>query len=262
MSILLFFICLCASIVGAVVGAGGGVIIKPVLDLFHLLPVSTVSFSSGCTVLCMSIVSLIRTRNNGVRIQLRVSTPLAIGSVLGGLLGHRLFEWVRSGFGQENILGAVQAALLTAVMIVVLIYVCSKDRIPSMRTEHVAAIALIGLLLGLTSSFLGIGGGPYNVAALFLFFSMDAKTAAKNSLYIIAFSQLSSILSAVITQSVPAFAPQHLLAMIAGGIGGALLGAAVSKRLDNRGVEKVLKLLVVFIIGINLYNVFRFALQG
>ena len=54
MSAVLFVICLIASTTGAIAGFGGGVIIKPVLDLFGLLPVATVSFLSGCTVLSMS----------------------------------------------------------------------------------------------------------------------------------------------------------------------------------------------------------------
>ena len=36
-----------ASIAGAICGIGGGVIIKPVLDLFGLDSVSTISFLSG-----------------------------------------------------------------------------------------------------------------------------------------------------------------------------------------------------------------------
>lgn len=48
-----FIISLLASVVGAICGIGGGVIIKPTLDLFHLDSVATVSFLSGCTVLVM-----------------------------------------------------------------------------------------------------------------------------------------------------------------------------------------------------------------
>ena len=40
-----------ASIVGAICGIGGGVIIKPTLDAFGVLSVATISFLSGCTVL-------------------------------------------------------------------------------------------------------------------------------------------------------------------------------------------------------------------
>lgn len=64
MSFFLFAVALLASTVGAVVGAGGGVIIKPVLDLVGVLPVSTVSFCSGCTALGMALFSLIYNRKN------------------------------------------------------------------------------------------------------------------------------------------------------------------------------------------------------
>ena len=70
-AIILLIICLLASSVGAIVGAGGGVIIKPVLDMLGILPVSTVSFCSGCTVLGMSVCSLIRNRNDGVKLQIK-----------------------------------------------------------------------------------------------------------------------------------------------------------------------------------------------
>nr|WP_322168847.1 TSUP family transporter [Acutalibacter sp. M00118] len=110
------------------------------------------------------------------------------------------------------------------------------------------------------SAFLGIGGGPLNVALLFLFFSMEAKEAAKNSIFIILFSQAASLLSAIAQQNVPQFAWQHLLLMAVGGAGGALLGAALSKKMDNRAVERLLLCLMLVIIGINVYNVVTYGL--
>lgn len=260
-AVLLFFICLIASTVGSIVGAGGGVIIKPVLDMIGILPVSTVSFCSGCTVLIMAVCSLLRDRKSGVKLELRTSTILAVGAVLGGLTGKWMFEQVRNGFGSEQLLGAIQSIALTIITIGVFVYVCNKDRLPSLQVRNVAVTALIGILLGIISSFLGIGGGTSNVAVLFFFFSMDAKQAAKNSLYIIVFSQLSSILSSVITSSVPSFEWLHLVSMMCGGVLSAFVGSAISKRLDNQGVEKILKLLLLIIIAIDLYNAAKYTGQ-
>lgn len=53
-SILFFCVSFFASIAGAICGIGGGVIIKPVLDMLGLASVATISFLSGCTVLSMS----------------------------------------------------------------------------------------------------------------------------------------------------------------------------------------------------------------
>ena len=259
-AMILFIVCILASSIGAVVGAGGGVIIKPVLDMIGLLPVSTVSFCSGCTVLGMSVCSLIRNRNDGVKLEIKMSTALAIGAVAGGLVGKWMFELVRNGFGDERMLGAIQAIFLTLITIGVFLYVCNKDKLPSKHVDNFFVAIIIGVFLGIISSFLGIGGGTSNVAVLFFFFSMEAKQAAKNSLYIIIFSQISSIVSAVATGSVPDFTWMNLIFMIAGGISGALVGAAISKRVDNKGVEKILKVLLLVIIAMDFYNVLKYTI--
>lgn len=259
MSFILFLICFIASTFGAIAGFGGGVIIKPVLDAFGILPVSTISFLSGCTVFSMSIASLIRTRGNGVQLSIRTSTPLALGAVAGGLIGKWLFELVRRTFENESTLGLIQAVLLSILNILVFIYICKKDKLKSYHTESIPVALIIGLALGMISSFLGIGGGPCNVAVLFLFFSMDAKTAAKNSIYIILFSQASSIITALATHTVPDFEWLSLLLMAAGGVVGAIVGAAISKRLSTRQVEVLLRGLLAVIICIGFYNVFQFA---
>ena len=259
-TVILFTVCILASSIGAIVGAGGGVIIKPVLDMTGILPVSTVSFCSGCTVLGMSLCSLIRNRNDGVKLQFKTSTALAIGAVVGGLTGKWMFELVRNGFPNERTLGAIQAICLTIITFGVFLYICNKDKLPSKKIDHLLVSVIIGVFLGIISSFLGIGGGTSNVAVLFFFFSMEAKEAAKNSLYIIIFSQLASIFSSIATNSVPDFAMLDLISMVAGGIGGALIGAFISKRIDNKGVEKILKILLLVLIAMDFYNVLKYTI--
>ena len=222
MQIMLFLVSLLASTIGALVGAGGGIIIKPVLDFFGVLPVSTVSFLSSCTVLCMSISSLVRTRHNGVQLQLAVTTPLAIGSAVGGLLGKILFETVKKSVDDELILGCIQASLLAFLTTAVLYYICRKNTMRSFCVKAYPTLLLAGLILGMVSSFLGVGGGPYNVAMLFLLFSMEAKEAAKNSIYIIVFSQITNIVAAFVSNTVPVFEAYQLLEMMAGGVGGTM----------------------------------------
>ncbi|WP_066541316.1 sulfite exporter TauE/SafE family protein [Acutalibacter muris] len=256
--LVMLLVCLIASGLGSVAGFGGGVIIKPVLDALNVLPVSTISFLSGCTVLAMSVVSLLKSRGNGVKLQIRTTMPLAAGAAVGGLIGKWLFELIKSS-ADENVLGLCQSALLLALTVLVWIYTVKRDCLPSYRLENLQVCGLAGLGLGMVSSFLGIGGGPMNVALLFLLFSMDAKTAAKNSIFIILFSQAASLASALCQQNVPYFAWHQLTLMVAGGVGGALLGAAMSRRMDNRAVERLLMALMLIILIVNGYNIFHFA---
>lgn len=256
---MVFLICFLACVVGAICGIGGGVIIKPVLDAFGIMDVSTISFLSGCTVLSMSAYSFLRSKlDGGSKVDQRTGFPLALGAALGGILGKNLFQLVRSLSDDPNRVGAVQAACLTLVTLGTLLYTLFKDRIHTHRVQNVGACGVIGLLLGLLSAFLGIGGGPINLVVLFFFFSMDTKTAAENSLYIILFSQAASLLSSIVTASVPTFSAGMLCLMIGGGICGGVCGRKVNKRLDSRAVDRLFIALMVLIIFINLYNIYRF----
>lgn len=259
MEILVFLISLFASTLGAICGFGGGVIIKPIMDLTGLLPVSSVSFLSGCTALAMAVSSLIQQKNNHVELRYRTTTSLAIGAAAGGLLGKGLFEYIRTNSQNEAVLGGVQAFGLTLITVGVLFYVCYRHRLNSYHIESKIICLLIGGLLGLVSSFFGIGGGTSNVAVLFFFFSMDAKTAAKNSLYIIIFSQSASIIKAVAANTVPPFDWFILLFMIGGAVGGACIGSSLSKKFSNRNVEIMLKGLLIVLILVNTTNILKYS---
>ncbi len=260
-SLLFLAVSFFASVAGAICGIGGGVIIKPVLDLFGLASVSTISFLSGCTVLSMSCYSVGRNLISGEsRVSMRTGTPLAIGAAIGGVLGKQLFSMVKAMFTDANAVGAVQAVCLAAVTIATMIYTISKSKIKTHQIHSIPLCVVIGLILGIMSSFLGIGGGPINLVVLYFFFSMDTKTAAENSLYIILFSQITSLLTTLITQSVPDFHWLALIFMVCGGIGGGIVGRAVNRRIDNAAVEKLFVMLMAVIICISLFNSWQYSI--
>lgn len=256
--LLAFIISILSSTIGSITGIGGGVIIKPVLDMTGFLSVSVISFLSGCTVLTMSTVSLIRGTKSNVKLNFKISTYLAIGSAFGGILGKNIFEQAKSYLGQDRLVGAIQAFILIVMTVLVFIYVIKKDRIKSYNIKNPILCIIIGLVLGLLSSFLGIGGGPINLAILYLLFSMDEKTAAKNSLYVIFFSQITSLISSFITNSVPSFSVLTLILMCIGGVSGALIGSYITSKLNSKGVQKAFLVLMAIIIIVNIYNLIKF----
>lgn len=254
MSIIYFLICLIASVLGAISGIGGGVIIKPVMDALGTLEVSTISFLSGCTVLAMTTMTLYRNRNSEVKIDKVKGTCLAIGAAVGGLLGKQIFDAVKTMSGNPQMAGAIQSFVLAIVTVGVLIFTLNKAKIKPFKVEGKAISLIIGFLLGCLSSFLGIGGGPINLMILYLFFAMDTKTAALNSIYIIFFSQGTSVLSTIFTGKVPNFTWLVFFMMIAGGIVGGTVGPIVSKKLSLKGVDKIYIGMVIAIICISVYN--------
>lgn len=107
MSILaLFLVSFLASTAGAICGIGGGVIIKPTLDLFQMASVSTISFLSGCTVLSMSLYSVGRglLAHDGT-VDFKTGTPLALGAAIGGVFGKQLFTAVKEAASNPNMVG-------------------------------------------------------------------------------------------------------------------------------------------------------------
>ena len=258
-SLIFFIASLLASVAGAVCGIGGGVIVKPTLELFGWASAATISFLSGTMVLAMSCYSVFRSLGSKERsVDLRTATPLAIGAAVGGVIGKVLFNLIRSNSANPNTVGAVQAICLLLVTIGTLIYNLCKAHIRTHHMSNALLCAAIGFVLGIMSSFLGIGGGPINLVVLSYFFSMDSKTAAANSLYIILFSQAASLLYTVLGGSVPAFTYFTLGCMIAGGILGGMIGRACSKRMKNAGVDKLLMVLMIVIILMSVYNAWRY----
>ena len=105
-----FFICFFSSVIGAICGIGGGVIIKPVLDAFHVLDVATISFLSGCTVLSMTTYSVFKSKQSRKsHIEQKTGFPLALGAAAGGLLGKWLFSFILSLSSDIDKVGAVQS---------------------------------------------------------------------------------------------------------------------------------------------------------
>ncbi len=258
MAIFMFLVSFGASILGAISGIGGGVIIKPVLDSTKILSVSSINFLASCTVLSMTIATLIRSRNSGIVLDKRTSSILAIGGILGGFLGNVLFSSAVRWTGNEASVGIAQYSILILLTAAVLVFTLTKSRYqPRMVTSFMATL-VIGLALGSLAAFLGIGGGPINIAVLYLFFSMDSKKAALNSIYIIFFSQIMNIALTIVRLSIPEFAITDLLTMMAGGVIGGIIGPVISRKLSLRGVDLLFSGVMGIIIIISIYNLFGF----
>lgn len=258
-SFLFFLVSFGACVIGAICGIGGGVIIKPALDLFGWASVSTISFLSGCTVLSMSCYNVGKGMLAGdSQVDTKTGTPLAIG----GVVGKQMFSAIKAMFANPNTVGAVQAGCLAVITLGTLLYTINKAKIPTHTVSNPVVCGFIGLLLGISSSFLGIGGGPINLVVLFYFFSMDTKTAAANSLYIILFSQAASFVMTLATRTVPEFTLSTLIFMIAGGIGGGIVGRKLNKKMNNAAVDKLFIGLMCVIIAISIFNTWKYAAPG
>ena len=263
MIVVFFIVSILSSTIGSICGIGGGVIIKPVLDATGIMGVSSISFLSGCTVLAMSVVSVYKNiRSGAAKLNVRTATGLAVGAAVGGVVGKAMFESLKAAVGNENIVGMTQAVVLIFITLGTLIYTVCRKKVQTMECTQIWICLVIGILLGVMSSFLGIGGGPINLVVLAYFFSMSTKEAALSSLYIIMFSQITSLVQTSLSGNIPDVSVGYLVAMVVGGILGGTIGSRVNKKIDENGVNRLFIMLMIIIVCINIYNASKFGLAA
>lgn len=258
MDLLFFFIAVGASIIGGICGIGGGILMKPLIDFLGLADVDVASFLSSCSVFVMSLYNVSRSfLERSHVIEIRTTFPLAVGAALGGLLGNRLFSTICNAISLQTagIMQSVSLLLLTAVT---LVYTVKKSKIHTMQIHEISGCAVIGIVLGCLSSFLGIGGGPFNLAVLHYFFSMGTKAAAANSLFVILLSQSASLARIFLNGAVPAVVPGTVFYMVFGGILGGMIGRKCNKRLQAASVDRLFIGLQIVIVCICIWNTLGF----
>lgn len=250
-----FLVVLISCSIGAISGIGGGIIIRPVIDSMKTMPLVVINFLSSASVLAMAIVSVIANRKSDIRLEKHITIPLAIGSSIGGVVARAVFNILRTSLDNDVLLSLIQSAILLSMNAFILFYFIFKNRIKTYSIKNVIASLFIGFFLSLLSSFLGLGGGPVNMAILYYFYSMDAKKAALNSLFIIVISQSTSVGTTILSNNVPSFSTTTLLSMCFAAVIGAFIGRGISKKIDNKAVERIFITLLFVLITLNIYNI-------
>lgn len=257
MVLICFAVCIFSTMIGAISGIGGGVIIKPLLDMALPLGMKVVSLLSSFAVLSMSLFSIGKNylqKSHSQALNMQVAVPLSIGSTVGGVAGKLLFNALTVAVQADQLVKGVQNGVLFALMACVLVFsLRAKERAAVTRSPLSGVIA--GLLLGLLAAFLGIGGGPLNMLVLTGFYCMTHKEAALYSLFIIVFSQTAGILTAVLTPGSALPEWPLLLTACAAGILGGVIGRRVAARVDNRFVRTLYNAAVVFILALCVGNI-------
>jgi len=266
--IIFFVVSILASVVGALCGVGGGVFMKPALDAVGVLPVNTITFLSTCTVISMTSYNVITAALNSKKnssenlIDWNLTTWLAIGSAAGGVIGKIIYTNIKNSFSNPEIVGGYQALALLLAVFLTLLYTVNKKKIKGMKVTNPVALVILGFALGTISSFVGIGGGPMNLAVLYFFLSMPTKMAAQNSLYMILVSQVASLVMTFAKGSVPAefTTPGNfgiwvmLIGMMLCGVYGGILGKKINKKMPSETVDKLFIFLIFVIMALCVFN--------
>lgn len=255
MELICFIVAIIATTIGASSGIGGGVIIKPVLESMNIFTLPTVNFLSSATIFAMAVVSIAKQIKQKDKINFKNTSILAIGSIIGGIVGQKILRVLVSMSKDTSGISILQSIMLIVLLLFVFIYMRYKNKLKTYNLKNRFIIILIGIVLGAIAAFLGIGGGPINVAIFAIFFEMEAKEAARNSIIVIFFSQGAKILSVAFTTGFAVYNLTALPLMIIGGILGGFIGYKLNKTVSEKNILRMFNIVLILIILVNIYNI-------
>ncbi len=270
--ILLLVIGILAGGYGTIVGAGGGFIFVPaLLLLFHMDPAA--ASASGLVIVLINSLSGVIGYAKQRKIVYKTGLIIGISALPGSLVG----VWLLQHFSSQYFY-VVFATILVALGL----FLFSKNspftfksigkqhrsayREAGPTLEGTAAIARnpsvsskavtqsgwfipLGLVMGVLSSYLGIGGGWLLVPILIYLFKVSTHYATATSLFSLCLYSSSGVTSQFFYGNI------DWLTVLWGGAGviiGAQLGVVLAQRLPGRMIIQMLSILLV-VIGVRMY---------
>ena len=258
------------GILSGVFGVGGGFLTTPLLIFYGIPP--TVAAASAATQVTGASVSGVaaHSRNEGVDYQ--IGLVMVTGGMLGALLGAGLFNLLRS-IGQIDtvinilyviLLGTIGGLMLKeALQSLGMVPSGSAARRAAKRRHHpwVAALPyrwrfyrsglyispiaplLLGLVVGVLTMLMGVGGGFIMVPAMLYILGMSAKVVVGTSLFNILFiTMLVTMVHAFTTRAVDIVLAGLLLL---GSVTGAQFGTRIAQFAKPEHLRLVLAMIVV-----------------
>lgn len=248
-------VALFASLIGAISGIGGGVIIKPLLDLAGNYSTSAISILSSATVFSMSLSSILKHIHLKTPFDKKLATWIACGSVGGGLLGQSILSTV---IAQTTLpIKQIQNFILMILLILVLIYMNYLKYKYQWKLKNPISYFIVGVVFGMIATFVGIGGGPINLVALAMFFSLSTKEASVISIVMILFSQATKLVQVGIAGDFVKYDLSILFFMIPAAIIGGLLGSKLNRKFTDKQIHSLFNLVMIFIIFTTVINLFN-----
>lgn len=257
LTVILVLIAFAATIIGAVTGIGGGIVIKTLYDVIGIHSVLEIGFYTTVVVFTMSIISIYKQYKSGFKYDFNVLIFISLGSMLGGYSGNWLLNALVGDLPQAQV-QISQSFILLATLLFLLYYSRRKNgkQLSIKRTRQ--NMFILGVLLGAVSIFLGIGGGPLNVSLLVIFFGYTMKESSVYSIATVFFSQITKIISILVSQQYLQFDLALVPWLILVGILGGLYGTKINQKISNETITKIYDLFMIGMSALTVFNIIRF----
>ncbi|MCR2822989.1 sulfite exporter TauE/SafE family protein [Lederbergia panacisoli] len=256
---LIFIIALLTGTFGVIIGAGGGFIFVPALLLFfNMSPV--VAAGTGIVVVMINSLSGIIGYAKQHRINYKLGIVLAVGATPGTFIGI----WFNRT-SPSQIFYLIFSIMILALGLFILFKKAPEENL-EIKAEIAASLddyssdsdlfkqfkfytfLIVGLLLGVVSGYLGIGGGWLLVPILIYIFGVLPHNATATSLFSLCLYSTIGVMIQINYGNI------DWAVVLWGGIGvlfGAQLGVILSKKLSGKWIVKMLSVILI-VVGIQL----------
>lgn len=243
---------------GTIVGAGGGFIFVPaLLLLFHMEP--AIAAGSGIVIILINSLSGVFGYAKQKRINYRTGILLGIGAFPGSLLGVYLLQLYSSSYFY-----VVFASLLVALGVFLFaknspFAIRKASREGGTLSEEGSApsnprlkgtwLLPLGFLMGVLSSYLGIGGGWLLVPILIYIFKVSTHYATATSIFSLTLYSTVGVISQMFYSNI------DWMTVLWGGAGviiGSQIGVLVAQRIPGKIIIQMLSVLLM-VIGFRMY---------
>lgn len=255
------------GVLSGMFGVGGGFLITPLLFLVGIPPAVAVATSANQIVASSfsSLLSHIRRRT----VDMWMGTVLLLGGLLGSAIGVMIFNALKA-LGQVDLLVKLCYVAFLGTIGGMMLWEAARAHwrartgaVPVQRRRHGWVHALpfksrfrvsglyisvlpplgVGLLVGVLSAIMGVGGGFILIPAMIYLLGMPTRVVIGTSTFQIIFlTAFTTLLHAVTNQTVDIVLA---LLLIAGGVIGAQVGTRIGTRLRPELLRLLLALLVL-----------------
>ncbi|MFD2922280.1 sulfite exporter TauE/SafE family protein [Halobacillus naozhouensis] len=246
--LLLLFIGIIAGAYGTIVGAGGGFIFVPaLLLLLHMDP--AIAAASGLVIVFINSLSGIQGYARQGKIHYKAGLTIALGALPGALIGVWLLQVYSSSYFYV-IFASILVGLGVFLLIKNSIVKRTKTTEPSTQLGDPSMwFVPLGFLMGILSSYLGIGGGWLLVPILIYVFKIPTHTATATSIFSLCLYTSVGVAAQLFYNSI------DWITVLWGGMGvmiGAQLGVVLAKRIPGKIVIQMLSVLLI-VIGFRMF---------
>jgi uncharacterized membrane protein YfcA len=219
---------LAAGFLSGLFGVGGGILIVPALMLLVSFDQRTAAGTSLAAIVPMSVVGVISYAAVG-SVDAVAAVLLAAGAIVGAQVGSHLLSRLPRRALLWGFIGIVLVVIVSLFLVIP-----SRDAAIEFTPGSVIGLVVLGLVTGVLSGLLGIGGGVVVVPMIILLFGASDLVAKGTSLLMLIPTALSGTIGNVVRKNVdlPAAAVIGVAACTTTALG-AVVAAAISPQLAN-----------------------------